>query len=147
MDLFIILYLIIGFIVIGTLIVMGYVIPHTLRYFRYTRFYNQALTSSIILLIIGIALQLIENQNCEERRLMFYPLCPLIFLLLYKLSDNIALKKLKRHMYYLTMWQIRDEESSKSTLIENIAQHVIFFSSIFIPIVISNWIVNNWYSC
>ena len=137
----------IGFILIGTLIVMGYVIPHSLRFFRYSRFYTQALVSSFILLLIGIALQSYENQDCDERRLMFYPLCLLIFLLLYKLSDNIAMKKLKRHMYYLTMWQIRDEESSKSTLIENITQYTIFLISIFIPMAVSNWFVNNWYSC
>jgi hypothetical protein len=78
---------------------------------------------------------------------MFYPLCPLIFLLLYKLTDNIALRKLNRHMYYLTMWQIRDEESAKSTLIENVVQYSIFLLSIYIPSQISYWAVNNWYSC
>ncbi len=141
------LYLIIGFFLIGTLLVMGYVIPHTLRFFRYPRIYKQTLFLSFCLLIIGIFLQFFENHNCDERRLMFYPLCPLIFLLLYKLTDNIALRKLNRHMYYLTMWQIRDEESAKSTLIENVVQYSIFLLSIYIPSQISYWAVNNWYSC
>jgi hypothetical protein len=141
------LYLIIGFFLIGTLLVMGYVIPHTLRFFRYPRIYKQALFLSLGLLIIGIFLQFFENHNCDERRLMLYPLCPLIFLLLYKITDNIALRKLNRHMYYLTMWQIRDEESAKSTLIENVVQYSIFLLSIYIPTQISYWAVNNWYSC
>jgi hypothetical protein len=122
---------------------MVYAIPHTLRFFRYPRIYNQALLLSLCLLIIGVVLQFSENPNCDDRRFMFYPLCPLIFLLLYKFADNIALKKFNRHMYYLTMWQVRDEESAKSTLIENVVQYSIFLLSIYIPSFISNWVVDN----
>ena len=141
------LYLIIGLFLIVTLVVMGFVIPHTLKFFRNRKIYNQSLILNICLLVIGIGLQYVENQNCDNKRLMFYPLCPIIFLLLYKLSDNIALKKLNRHMFYLTMWQFRDEESAKSTIIENVAQYLIFFLSIYIPAYIGFWVVNNWYSC
>lgn len=141
------LYLIIGFLQVGTLLVMGFVLPHTLRFFRNPRIYRQALFLSLFLLIIGMFLQLFENYNCDERRLMYYPLCPLLFLLLYKLTDNITLRKLNRHMYYLTMWQIRDEESAKSTLIENIVQYSIFILSFYIPTQMSYWVVNTFYNC
>lgn len=147
MDSIINLYLLLGFFLIGPLIVMGYVVPHTLKFFRYPKIYNQALFLSLSLLVLGLVLQFSDNINCDDRRLMFYPLGSSIFLLLYRLLDNISLKILNRHMYYLTMWQFRDEESLKSTLIENVAQYSIFLLSIYIPTCISNWVVDNWYSC
>lgn len=92
-------------------------------------------------------LQLDENYNCLERRNLFYPAYGILFLLLYKISDNYIQKKLGRHMYYLTMWQLRDEESSKSTWLENIIQTANFIATFALSYYISMGIVRLLYSC
>lgn len=118
--------------IFGIVTLMGFVVPHTLRIFRLPRMYKRALTLSIVLFIIGLALQFDENYDCLERQNLLYPIYGIVFLLFYKLSDNFIKKKFGRHMYYLTMWQIRDEESSKSTGLENTLQFLNFiFTFIF----------------
>ena len=147
MDSIINVYLFIGIFLTGSLFIMGYTLPHTLKFFRYPRIYKQVLSTFIVLLIIGIALQYIENPNCEDKTFLFHPLFAIVFLLLYKIADIIALKKLNRHMYYLTSRYQKDEESKKSTLKENIVQYLIYFLSIYIPLKTIFWILKNWYSC
>ena len=112
--------------IFGIVMFMGFVLPHTLRIFRLSRMYKRTLIISIALFLIGIGLQFDDDYNCLERQNLFYPVYGILFLLFYKLSDNFILRKKKGHMYYLTMWQIKDEESSKSTGLENILQFVNF---------------------
>lgn len=141
------IYFIFALLTIGTSFVTILLLPHTLRFLRIPRIYNQILVLCAILFLVGIGLQFQKNWNCDERRYLFYPLYSIVFLLLYKLSDKRILKKLNRHMYYLTMWQIRDEESAKSTLIENIIQILIVFISVYIPMTASSWILKIWHYC
>ena len=141
------LYAIFACFIIVTSIFFVTVIPHKLRWLRISKFYNGFLLLCSILLIVGVALQFQDNFNCDERLIMFFPLYSITFLLLYKLCDYIALKKLKRHMYYLTMRGIYDEESINSTIIENIAQFAVIAISIYFPMTLSSWIAKIWYSC
>jgi len=139
------IYFIFAFLVIGTSFVTILLLPHTLRFLRISRIYYQILILCFILFLVGIGLQFQQKWNYDERRLLFYPLYSIVFLALYKLSDKIILKKLNRHMYYLTMWQIRDEESAKSTLFENVMQIIIVFVSVYVPMITSTWILKAWH--
>jgi len=141
------IYFIFAFLVIGTSFVTILLLPHTLRFLRISRIYYQILILCFILFLVGIGLQFQQKWNYDERRLLFYPLYSIVFLALYKLSDKIILKKLNRHMYYLTMWQIRDEESAKSTLFENVMQIIIVFVSVYVPMITSTWILKAWHYC
>lgn len=133
--------------IFGIVMLMGFVLPHTLRIFRLSRMYKRALSSSIVLLIIGVVLQFDENYDCLERQNLFYPIYGILFLLFYKLSDNFILKKKDRHMYYLTMWQLRDEESSKSTVLENILQLINFIFTFILSYYGSMGIIKLTYIC
>jgi hypothetical protein len=136
-----------GVFTFGIVGMMGFAFPHTLRFFRLPRMYRRALIISIILLIIGILLQLDENYDCLERRNLLYPTYGILFLLLYKISDNYIQKKLGRQMYYLTMFQLRDEESSKSTWLENIIQIGNLIASFALPYYASMEIIRLLYYC
>lgn len=141
------LYGIFAFLILGTSFVTILVLPQSLRFLRISRIYNQVLFLCVILLLVGIGLQFQDNYNCDERHYLFYPSYPIVFLLLYKITDIIILKKLNRHMYYLTMKNVVDEESSNSTFLENIIQFVIISISIYVPMVTSSWILKIWGKC
>lgn len=142
-----ILYGIFAFLILGTSFVTILLLPQSLRFLRITRIYNQVLFLCVILLLVGIGLQFQDNYNCDERHYLFYPLYPIVFLSLYKITDIIILKKLNRHMYYLTMRHVVDEESSNSTFLENIIQFIIISISIYVPMVTSSWILKIWGKC
>jgi len=141
------IYSIFAALFIATAFVVVLLLPYTLRFLRIPRLYNGALLLFIIILIVGIAMQFEENFNCDERYMIFYPLYIISFLLLYKLCDNIVLKKKNRNMYYLTPRGITDEESQNSTLFENILQFSIIAISIYLPYLLSSWLLKFWYSC
>lgn len=111
-----------GIFIFGIVSTMGFVLPHTLRVLRNPRTYKRALITSVVLLLIGIGLQFDKNYNCLERRNLLYPIYGIVYLFLYKVSDNFIQKKKGRHMYYLTIRYIKDEESNNSTAIENLIQ-------------------------
>ena len=136
-----------GVFIFGIVGIMGFALPHTLRIFRLPRMYKRALIISIVLFIIGIGLQFDENFDCLERRNLFYPIYGIIYLLLYKLSDDYIQKKKGRHMYYLTIWQIRDEESGKSTGFENLIQYVNYIITFSLSYYGSMGIIKGMYSC
>lgn len=131
------------------IIMMGLLLPHLLSIFRIPRIFNQALSICIFLFVVGIIFQFQDNFNCDDRRGLFYPLYGIVFLILYKIADNVALKKLGRHMYYryLLSRYYTNEKAEQSTLMENIAQILIFLMTFIIPYYSSFWIVKCWYSC
>ena len=141
------IYSIFAVLFIVTSFVLVLLLPYTLRFFRIPRIFNGTLLLFIVILIVGIGIQFQENFNCDERHMIFYPLYIISFLLLYKLCDNIVLKKLNRNMYYLTPRGITDEESQNSTLLENIMQFFIIAISFYIPWLINSWILKLWYNC
>ncbi|MFN3967932.1 hypothetical protein [Flavobacterium sp.] len=136
-----------GVFIFGIVIIMGFALPHTLRIFRLPRMYKRALIISIVLLVIGIVLQFDDSFDCLERRNLFYPVYGILYLLLYKISDNFILKKKGRNMYYLTMWQLKDEESGKSTNIENLIQYANFIICLCTSYYGSMLIIKSLYSC
>lgn len=127
--------------------IMGFALPHTLRIFRLPRMYNRALAVSILLLCIGIALEFDKSYDCLEKRNLLYPSYGILFLILYRISDKYIQKKMGRHMFYLTMWQLKDEESIKSTKLENLIQYLNLIATFSIPYYLS-WAIIKWsYSC
>jgi uncharacterized membrane protein YbjE (DUF340 family) len=134
---FAVLFIVISMVLVG-------ILPHTLRFFRIPRIYNGTLLLFAVIFLVGIGMQFQENFNCDERHIIFYPLYIISFLVLYKVCDTIALKKLNRNMYYLTSRGITDEESQNSTIVENIVQFAIIAISFYFPWLISSWILKLW---
>lgn len=126
---------------------MGFVLPHTLRIFRLPRMYNRALIISILLLGIGIAFEFDESYDCLEKRNLLYPSYGILFLILYKIADNFIQKRLGRNMFYLTLWQLKDEESIKSTNLENLIQYINMIATFSVPYFVSWGIIKLSYSC
>ncbi len=133
--------------VFGITIIMGFSLPHTLKIFREAKKFNKALIIFTTLFLIGFVIQTFPGFNCLERKNLFYPLYGITYLIFYKISDNYIINTKGRHMYYLTIRHIKDEESKKSTSLENIIQIFNLIASLALSNYVSFLLVKLIYNC
>ncbi|AKQ45871.1 hypothetical protein TH63_09810 [Rufibacter radiotolerans] len=102
-----------------------FVVPPTHKYLR-----NNTVYICCIIVAISIFGWSLENYSpnlpqIEKSHMPLY-ISPLVFLILYKLFDNIIQKRLERHMYF-RMKYMSNKESEEQTWFEWLLQMVLGF--------------------
>ncbi|MEK8181246.1 hypothetical protein WMW71_12915 [Flavobacterium buctense] len=106
------------------------IFPQSHKILRNKSNYIAILVMCIVLLILSINALTITSTELEKQNALS-PICPIVFLLLYKVFDKVCLKKYGRNMYFHIkhnyFWE--DGESEEATWLEFLLQ----FSLLIIP--------------
>jgi hypothetical protein len=109
---------------------------------------NNSIYYTLLILAFGMLFltiyQVDANWTDELKRQSLSPISIIIYLLLYKLIDYIALKKYKRNIYFYSRISnyIEDGESLNSTFFEFCLQSSIFMISTFSWAIIPSEFIN-----
>ena len=105
--------------------------PPTHKILRNKSTYIVILFMWFVILIISIK-TLTHNSTESEKQFALSPICPLLFLMLYKVFDKVCLKRYGRNIYfqleYNRFWE--DDEADEATFLELLLQ----YSLLIIPL-------------
>ena len=123
----------ITFLSFGFILILTEVFPIGHKFLRLKHNFNQIFITSLIISILCICLYYFTENGKTEKLNMWSPLSVVIFLLLYKLFDNIILKIYNRNLFFFIEHNrntFDDEESEKSSFLDIVFQ----FLLLIIPI-------------
>jgi len=126
--------LVFTFICVFFVFIPGLIHVKLIKYLRTSKYYNRAVISAIILIIISILMW--EDFEIQKNiHLRFVGFAPLLFLILFKILNNIWNLYLKRDLYFYQKYS-NDIESINSTWKEFLIQ----FFIVFFPLVVCVYI-------
>jgi len=102
------------------------------KYLRDNRVYFSLIILAVLMLIVSIC-QVEDSWEDYQKTKSLVPSQVIIYLILYKFADLIALRKYNRHMYFSCRISnyLEDEEAKESTWLEFFMQFSLLLISMF----------------